>query len=61
MKKTTAEWVSKAEDDFGGVLSLRRSRGRGRAHLSCFHCQQCAEACRRCANECATIAGTIGI
>jgi HEPN domain-containing protein len=42
MKKTTAEWVRKAEAD----RVIARSSGRSRKPLHdgvCFHCQQCAE------------------
>jgi len=43
MKPATKKWVEKAEGDFNGVLTLRRSRRSGRYDLICFHCQQCAE------------------
>jgi HEPN domain-containing protein len=43
MKGTTAEWVSKAEGDYGAVRILRRSRKRNRFDVICFLCQQCAE------------------
>jgi HEPN domain-containing protein len=43
MKKTTSEWVSKAEADFDAVVILRRSRKPNRFDVICFHCQQCAE------------------
>jgi HEPN domain-containing protein len=42
MKKTTAEWVRKAEDD--RVIAQRSSRSKKPLHDGvCFHCQQCAE------------------
>jgi HEPN domain-containing protein len=43
MTPSTAEWVNKAEGDFGGVLVLRRSRRLRRYDLICFLCQQCVE------------------
>ncbi len=42
MKRTTAEWVRKAEAD----LALARQASRSKIPLHdgvCFHCQQCAE------------------
>src|SRR5579859_3164726 len=42
MKKTTAEWVRKAEED----LVLARQGSRSKIPVPngvCFHCQQCAE------------------
>ncbi len=42
MKKTTREWVQKAEEDY----ALARQAGRSKVPLHdgvCFHCQQCAE------------------
>jgi HEPN domain-containing protein len=42
MKKTTKEWVKKAEQDF--VLAKQGSRSSVPVHDGvCFHCQQCAE------------------
>jgi HEPN domain-containing protein len=42
MKKMTAEWIGKAEDDFIGSRQLAASKDR--LHdLVCFHCQQSAE------------------
>lgn len=42
MKKTTAEWVRKAEEDL--VLARQGSRSKIPVHNGvCFHCQQCAE------------------
>jgi len=42
MKKTTKEWVRKAEADYLAARRLRR--GRDPLHdVVCFHCQQCAE------------------
>ena len=42
MKKTTREWVKKAEQDY--VLAKQGSRSKVRVHDGvCFHCQQCAE------------------
>src|SRR5947209_7705114 len=42
MKKTTREWVRKAEADH--VTARRSSRGKTPLHdVVCFHCQQCAE------------------
>jgi HEPN domain-containing protein len=42
MKKTTAEWVSKAEDDRLAARTLNRS-ATPLHDVVCFHCQQCAE------------------
>src|SRR5262245_22040403 len=42
MKKTTREWVKKAEQDY--VLAKHASRSKIPLHDGvCFHCQQCAE------------------
>ena len=42
MKKTTREWVKKAEQDY--VLAQQGSRSAVPVHDGvCFHCQQCAE------------------
>ena len=42
MKKTTREWVKKAEQDY--VLAKQGSRSKVPVHDGvCFHCQQCAE------------------
>lgn len=42
MKRSTREWVRKAEGDFVAVRKL--ARGREPAHnATCFHCQQGAE------------------
>src|SRR5262249_15699337 len=42
MKKTTREWVRKAEEDY--VLARRGSPSKTPVHDGvCFHCQQCAE------------------
>src|SRR5579872_1449441 len=42
MKKTTREWVKKAEQDY--VVAKQTSRSKVPVHDSvCFHCQQCAE------------------
>ena len=42
MKKTTREWVRKAEADY--VIARQCSRGKIPLHDGvCFHCQQCAE------------------
>lgn len=42
MKKTTAEWVRKAEDD--RVVAHEISQTKSRLHdVVCFHSQQCAE------------------
>ena len=43
MKRLTQEWVHKAEDDFGAVTTLSRSRTRKHHDAVCFHCQQCVE------------------
>lgn len=43
MKRSTAEWIEKAEADFDVVLILRRSRKARRYDPICYHCQQCAE------------------
>ena len=43
MRELTAEWVSKAENDFE-VAHLARFRAElPIADATCFHCQQCAE------------------
>src|SRR5206468_3623812 len=42
MKKTTREWVKKAEQDH--ILAEQGSRSKVAVHDGvCFHCQQCAE------------------
>jgi HEPN domain len=42
MKKTTREWVKKAEEDY--VLAKHGRRSKVPVHGGvCFHCQQCAE------------------
>jgi HEPN domain-containing protein len=42
MKKTTAEWVRKAEDDH--LIAKQSSQSKKPLHDGvCFHCQQCAE------------------
>jgi HEPN domain-containing protein len=42
MKKTTGEWVKKAEQDY--VVAQQGRRSKVPVHDSvCFHCQQCAE------------------
>ena len=42
MKKTTKEWIKKAEQDY--VLARQGSRSKVPVHDGvCFHCQQCAE------------------
>src|SRR5438874_10872781 len=42
MKKTTREWVKKAEGDY--VMARQASRSKVPLHDGvCFHCQQCAE------------------
>jgi HEPN domain-containing protein len=42
MKKTTREWIKKAEQDY--VLAKQGSRSKIPVHDGvCFHCQQCAE------------------
>jgi HEPN domain-containing protein len=42
MKRSTREWVRKAEADH--VVAGRLSRGKPPLHdIVCFHCQQCAE------------------
>jgi HEPN domain-containing protein/predicted nucleotidyltransferase len=42
MKRTTAEWVEKAEEDYAAAQRLRR--GKKPFHDTvCYHCQQCAE------------------
>src|SRR5260370_28504401 len=42
MKKETARWIQKAEEDFNGARILARNRPPPR-DLICFHCQQSAE------------------
>jgi HEPN domain-containing protein len=42
MKKTTREWVKKAEHDY--VIAKQASEGKTPVHDGvCFHCQQCVE------------------
>ena len=42
MKKTTREWIKKAEQDY--VVAEQESRSEIPVHDAvCFHCQQCAE------------------
>ena len=42
MKRSTREWVQKAEEDY--VLAKQASRSKIPVHSGvCFHCQQCAE------------------
>jgi HEPN domain-containing protein len=42
MKKTTKEWVRKAEEDY--LLARQARRSKVPLHDGvCFHCQQCAE------------------
>jgi HEPN domain-containing protein len=43
MTPMTAEWVRKAEGDYGVVSVLLRSRKKGRYDAVCFHAQQCVE------------------
>ena len=43
MKRLTAEWVKKAEDDYAGAVALNRRRSSPLPDLVCFHCQQSAE------------------
>lgn len=38
-----AEWISKAEEDYQGVLALMRQRAHPLPSLVCFHAQQCVE------------------
>ena len=42
MKRQTAQWVRKAEDDWKGALDLAARKPPLR-DLACFHCQQAAE------------------
>ena len=42
MKRETALWIQKAEEDFNGARILARNRPPPR-DLICFHCQQSAE------------------
>jgi HEPN domain-containing protein len=42
MKRTTAEWVSKAEDDYRGATRLAAAKP-PLYDLVSFHCQQCVE------------------
>ena len=42
MKRTTREWVKKAEQDY--VIAIQGRRSKVPVHDGvCFHCQQCAE------------------
>lgn len=43
MKRLTAEWVQKAEDDFVVAQKMYRARKRPVYDAVCFHAQQCAE------------------
>jgi HEPN domain-containing protein len=43
MRPITAEWVSKAEEDYTAALYLSRKRKSSIPDIVCFHCQQCAE------------------
>ena len=43
MKKSTREWVAKAEEDFDVVVFLARRRKKPLWAPLCFHAQQCAE------------------
>lgn len=43
MKRSTQEWVEKAESDFAAAVLVSRSRMRGRNDQICFHAQQCVE------------------
>ena len=43
MKRTTLEWVSKAEDDFHVAQMSYRARKHPSYDASAFHSQQCAE------------------
>src|SRR5688572_5465413 len=42
MKRSTTEWVQKAEDDYRGARALAKEKP-PLHDLICFHCQQCAE------------------
>jgi HEPN domain-containing protein len=42
MKRQTAQWVRKAEEDWGGALALAAETP-PLCDLACFHCQQAAE------------------
>jgi HEPN domain-containing protein len=42
MKRTTREWVRKAEADYRGAQKLYHPND-SLPDLCCFHCQQCAE------------------
>jgi HEPN domain-containing protein len=42
MKRTTAKWVRKAEEDHAIAVQIRRSKTPVHNGI-CFHCQQCAE------------------
>ncbi len=42
MKRQTARWVRKAEDDYGGAQEMAAGKP-PRRDLVCFHCQQAAE------------------
>lgn len=43
MKRTTSEWVRKAEDDFYVAQTSYRARKRPTYDAAVFHCQQCVE------------------
>ena len=43
MKTETAEWVRKAEGDYGSMLRDFRARKSPNYDAACFHAQQCAE------------------
>jgi HEPN domain-containing protein len=42
MKRLTAEWVEKAEADFGAAQLIAAGKIKGH-DIVCFHCQQAAE------------------
>ncbi len=43
MKRTTLEWIDKAEGDFVTPLMSYRARKNPNPDAACFHAQQCAE------------------
>lgn len=43
MKTATAEWVKKADDDYGTMLRDYRARNSPNYDGCCFHAQQCVE------------------
>ena len=43
MKRSTLEWIDKAEGDFATAAMACRARKRPNYDAACFHAQQCAD------------------